>query len=69
MNSISMNQKGHKKVKFHDGQTIQCNHPQDTFFNVMMGTLYQHIYGKIEFFDYQNGLHGYYEIGKVKKKS
>jgi len=34
-----------------------------------MGTLYNHCHGKVEFNDAKHGLYGFYEIGKVKKRS
>lgn len=67
--SINVNQVGHKKFAFHDGQTITCNHPKDSFYSIMMGTLYNQVHGKMEFHDQANGLYGYYEIGNVKKRS
>lgn len=69
LTSVTVKSQGHKKVVFKDGQTIICNHPSDTFYNCMMGTLYNQVNGKVEFNDYENGLYGYYQIGKVKKKS
>ena len=69
MSSITVNAAGHKKIIFHDGQTILCNAPTDKFFNTMMGTLYQQVSGKLEFNDMANGLYGYFEIGKVPKHS
>lgn len=69
MNSITVNAAGHKKVRFHDGQEITCNAPTDKFFNAMMGTLHQQVSGKLEFHDPANNLYGFYEIGKVSKRS
>lgn len=34
-----------------------------------MGTLYNHCQGKVEFHDKENGFYGFYEIGKVKKRT
>jgi len=34
-----------------------------------MGTLYNHCHGKVEFNDTENNIYGFYEIGKVKKRS
>ena len=69
MSSITVNAAGHKKIQFHDGQVITCNAPTDKFFNTMMGTLYQQVSGKLEFHDKANDLYGFFEIGKVPKKS
>ena len=55
-------------MKFNDGQTITCNHPTDSFYNLTMNTLYNQSHGKVEFKDEENGFYGFYEIGKVKKK-
>jgi hypothetical protein len=38
--SITVSQNGYKRVKFNDGQTITCNHPTDSFYNLTMNTLY-----------------------------
>ena len=66
--SITVSQNGYKRVKFNDGQTITCNHPTDSFYNLTMNTLYNQCHGKVEFKDEENGFYGFYEIGKVKKR-
>mmetsp|Transcript_35627 Transcript_35627/g.54487 ORF Transcript_35627/g.54487 Transcript_35627/m.54487 type:complete len:205 (+) Transcript_35627:1001-1615(+) len=69
VNSAVCTAKGQKTVSFKDGQTIKFNNPSDTFYNIVMGTLYQWITGKMEFHDEANDLYGFYEIGSVKGKS
>mmetsp|Transcript_17927 Transcript_17927/g.30494 ORF Transcript_17927/g.30494 Transcript_17927/m.30494 type:complete len:280 (-) Transcript_17927:73-912(-) len=69
VNSAVCTPSGHKTVKFQDGQEISFNNPTDTFYNIIMGTLYQWIHGKIEFHDKGNDIYAYYEIGKVSKKT
>ena len=66
--SINVTLLGHKQVEFQDGQTIRCNHPADSFYNLAVGTLYNWLYGKIEFHDKKNKIYGFYEIGKVKNR-
>lgn len=69
VNSVIVEPKGHKTIRFHDGQTIKFNNPTDLIYNLLMGTLYMQISGKIEFHDIENDLYGFYEIGKVRGKS
>ena len=40
VNSAVCTPKGHKTVIFKDGQKITFNNPTDTFYNLLMGTLY-----------------------------
>jgi hypothetical protein len=54
---------GHKTVVFQDGQQIKFNNPTDTFYNTVMGTLYQWVHGKIEFHDKENEIYAWYNIG------
>jgi len=56
-------------VTFTDGGQIKWNMAGDQINNIFMGTLGHQILGKIEFHDTQNGLHGFYEFGNVKKKT
>merc|ERR1740123_670785 len=69
MTSFSVNYPGKKTLKFPDGQTIVSSIPSDTFCNVMMGTIYRWIHGKIEYWDNKNNLYAYVDIGNVKKHS
>ena len=69
VNSAIVEPKGHKTVIFHDGQTIKFNNPTDLIYNLLMGTLYMQISGKIEFHDIKNDIYAYYEIGKVRGKT
>jgi len=69
MNSATVISDGHKKVVFHDGQTIKFNNPGDLFYNMLMGTMGHQLTGKMEFHDTQNNLYGEYTFGNVKKKT
>jgi hypothetical protein len=41
MTSFQLNYVGGKVLRFHDGQTIRCNIPSDTFWSVVAGTIYR----------------------------
>jgi len=69
INSAVVVPAGHKTVIFHDGQTIKFNNATDTYYNTVMGTLYQWVGGKVEFHDTKNEIYAYYEIGNVKGKT
>ena len=69
MTSFSVNYPGKKTLRFPDGQVITSTIPSDTFCNVMMGTIYRWIHGKIEYHDEKNGFYAYVDIGNVKKHS
>jgi len=70
MNSAVCTPRGHKTFIFpKDNQKITTNHPTDTFYNILMGSLYQWTHGKIEYTDEENEISAFYEIGKVKGKT
>lgn len=45
------------------------NNSSDQFNNIFIGTLGHQLTGKLEFWDEQNELYGFFEMGIVKKKT
>ena len=56
-------------MEFADGTKITFNNQGDQFNSLFMGTMVHQLTGKIEFQYPHHGLHGWYELGNVKKKA
>lgn len=67
-NSLTVRNRGLRRVQFHDGQVIKYNFAYELYSGTFMGTMKHETLGEITFKDEQHGIECTVLIGQVKKK-